>query len=901
VHTTEQINAALDGRYIIERLVGEGGMATVFLARDVKHKRPVALKVLKPDLGAIVGVDRFLGEIQVTANLQHPNLLPLFDSGSADSVLFYVMPFVEGETLRARLQREHQLPVDEALRMATAIAGALDYAHRHGVIHRDLKPENILLVEGQPLVADFGIALAVSKAGDGRITQTGLSLGTPQYMSPEQATGDRVIDARADIYSLGAVLYEMLTGEPPHTGSTSQAIIARMMTERPRTIRTTRATVPVYVEAAVMRALEKLPADRWSSAKEFAEALNGSRSVMVTQADVAGPGDAGDGRSTLERSLRRTRAVAAGAVAVAAVALVASALREPAAADPVWGMFDVMLPESVTVSTVAGSKVALSPDGMQLVVVGVRGQGRRALYRRGLSDPTFEQVRGSDSAFMPVFSPDGQRLAFIVDGTLRTVPISGGVPRILTDTAFAPTWGDDGRIYFTRGASVYSILADGGDLQPVLRPDTVGIQRGFRYPHALPGADRLVVGAIAPALNPDSTRLALVDVASGELTDLGIFGEQPRYVDSGHLLYSRGMSGEIYAVPFSLRRGQPTGPAVLVQQDVWNNTAGAAGYDVSRNGAFTFHRGTGGAVGTEHLIAVTPDGREELLSRAPASYKEPRISPDGQRVVVRDDASVTAGDLWLIELRTGGRTRLTSDNASIRGEWSRDGTRVVFLSSTDSVRAIARSWDRSAPDQVLATSPLRGARSLETVSLGPSGGWSAVRIGTDVTNPDVFIAPTDSLHSYRPLPVAATAASERMPRVSPNGRLLAFTSTESGAREVYVTPIPGPGPRVLVSAAGGTEPMWSPDGRYLYFRSTTADPRLMRATIVERPTLSVTSVDPLFADVFRRYDWHQAYDIFPDGRRFLMVGQPPNSRSTSTPGQVQVTLMTDWQRMLSRR
>jgi serine/threonine-protein kinase len=199
VYTNDQLNSALTGRYTIERGIGEGGMATVYLARDVRHNRKVALKVLKPDLGAVVGVERFLSEIEVTANLQHPNLLPLFDSGAEDGLLFYVMPFVEGETLRARLDREKQLPVEETVRLATAVASALDYAHRRGVIHRDLKPENILLHDGQPLVADFGIALAVSNAGGDRVTQTGLSLGTPRYMSPEQATGDRVIDARTDI------------------------------------------------------------------------------------------------------------------------------------------------------------------------------------------------------------------------------------------------------------------------------------------------------------------------------------------------------------------------------------------------------------------------------------------------------------------------------------------------------------------------------------------------------------------------------------------------------------------------------------------------------------------------------------------------------------------------------
>src|SRR5437868_4079424 len=228
------LNNTLAGRYAIEREIGAGGMATVYLARDLRHQRNVALKVLNPELGAVLGVERFLSEIKVTANLQHPNLLPLFDSGEAEGLLFYVMPYVQGESLRARLEREKQLPVDEAIRISTAVASALDYAHRHGVIHRDLKPENILMHEGQPLIADFGIALAVSNAGGSRITQTGLSLGTPQYMSPEQATGDRAVDGRSDIYSLGAVLYEMLVGEPPHTGATSQAIIARVLTDKPR-------------------------------------------------------------------------------------------------------------------------------------------------------------------------------------------------------------------------------------------------------------------------------------------------------------------------------------------------------------------------------------------------------------------------------------------------------------------------------------------------------------------------------------------------------------------------------------------------------------------------------------------------------------------------------------------
>lgn len=268
-----KLRSSLADRYEIDRLIGTGGMATVYLARDVRHHRQVAIKLLNPELGAVLGPERFLTEIRVTANLQHPNLLPLFDSGEIDGQLFYVMPYVEGESLRSRLDRERQLSIKEAVHIGSAIASALDYAHRHGVVHRDLKPENILLQEGQPLVADFGIALAVSNAGGARVTQTGLSLGTPHYMSPEQATGERQIDARSDIYSLGALVYEMLVGDPPHTGSTVQAIIARVLTDTPRDVRIARPSIPDHVAGAVHKALEKIPADRFESAREMCEAL----------------------------------------------------------------------------------------------------------------------------------------------------------------------------------------------------------------------------------------------------------------------------------------------------------------------------------------------------------------------------------------------------------------------------------------------------------------------------------------------------------------------------------------------------------------------------------------------------------------------------------------------------
>ena len=240
-----RLNSALEGRYAIERELGEGGMATVFLADDLKHERKVALKVLKPELAAVVGAERFLAEIKTTANLQHPNILPLFDSGEADGLVYYVMPYVEGESLREKLDREKQLGVEDSVAITRKVAGALDYAHGHGVVHRDIKPGNILLSEqGEPLIADFGIALAVAQAGAGRITETGLSLGTPHYMSPEQATGDRDVDPRSDVYALGCVLYEMLAGQPPFSATTAQAVLVKILTADAPSITSERRTVP---------------------------------------------------------------------------------------------------------------------------------------------------------------------------------------------------------------------------------------------------------------------------------------------------------------------------------------------------------------------------------------------------------------------------------------------------------------------------------------------------------------------------------------------------------------------------------------------------------------------------------------------------------------------------------
>ncbi len=304
-------------RYTIQRELGRGGTAIVYLAEDAKHRRPVALKVLRPELAEVLGRDRFEREIEIAARLAHPNILPLFDSGEADGLFFYVMPYVGGESLRDRLQREVQLPVDEAVGIALAIADALAHAHAAGVVHRDIKPENVLFQSGHAVVADFGIARAISAAAGDRLTHTGLVVGTPAYMSPEQASG-ALVDGRTDVYSLATVLYEMLSGRPPYDGATAQVMLARRLTEPVAPLRAQRDTVPEHIEAAVTCALARLPADRFRTVEAFAAALRSDSSAGAVRAPAStGPA----GSRPRDRRRRATLAMGGGAVLLVASAL----------------------------------------------------------------------------------------------------------------------------------------------------------------------------------------------------------------------------------------------------------------------------------------------------------------------------------------------------------------------------------------------------------------------------------------------------------------------------------------------------------------------------------------------------------------------------------------------------
>jgi serine/threonine-protein kinase len=652
-----RLNAALGDRYRIERELGEGGMATVYLADDLKHDRRVALKVLKPALAAVVGAERFLAEIKTTANLQHPHILPLFDSGEVEGFLFYVMPYVEGESLRERLDRETQLGVEEAVGIATDVAEALDYAHRQGIIHRDIKPANILLHDGRPLVADFGIALALSAAGQGRMTETGLSLGTPHYMSPEQAAADRDLSSRTDVYSVGAVLYEMLVGEPPHTGPSGQAVLVKILTDDVRPITDLRKSVPRHVAAAVMKALEKLPADRWGSAAVFAEALSRPEMTAAPMAGTGGP--AATGPHGLFGNVPFLAAVSV-AVLTGAVALWSLTRPEP---EAFVSRFSITLPDDQAIEDQGWTTVELSPDGRRFVYVGPGDNGPQ-LWLREMNQLRATPIPGTEGASSPFFSPDGQSVAFFTRGSLHVVSLAGGPPVTLVQDSLyeaGGAWGDDGFLY---------VIEAGPDLDPVVRlspsggpPDTVAVPdttagREFAWPDVLPnGAGVLFTTRFPSGVNEDA-EIAVASVTTGEVTTI-LQGIRARYVEPGLVVYARD-DGALLAAPFDAKALEVTGPSTPLLQGVLTKGIQSAEFSIARDGSLLYLRGES----SEQFVWGDRTGGEQAIDIDPAGgIGSVALSPDGGRVAV-SLVDEQGENIWIAELERGTLLRLTFEGGT---------------------------------------------------------------------------------------------------------------------------------------------------------------------------------------------------------------------------------------------
>lgn len=860
----ETLKAALADRYEIIREIGEGGMATVYLARDLRHQREVALKVLKPELGAVLGTERFLAEIRVTANLQHPNLLPLFDSGEAGGLLFYVMPFVRGETLRAKIDRERQLAVDEAVRIAVAVASALQCAHEGGVIHRDLKPENILIQSGQPVIADFGIALAVSKAGGTRVTQTGLSLGTPQYMSPEQATGDRVIDARSDIYSLGAVTYEMLSGEPPHSGSSAQAIIAKLMTSEPQPLNTLRSTIPVNVACAVERALAKLPADRFASAQEFASALQNPSFTIAGKYT----------RPNAEHSaaVRKWQRIAIGAGVMAGLLLAVGlwALTRPEPAKPVVRY--VLGMDSTEVLGGFLRRVALSPDG-ELLAYSVLPDFNLYVRRRDQLRGTI--VPGAQDAFSPFFSQDGRKIGYLSPpGLLKVVAVSGGPPVIVSDSigGGSGSFDADGRIYASRN-NQWDIVrltdSPGSALETITRVDTANGEQRHLWPEVLPGGKLMLFvityGTSGTAQSTRASTIAIADLATGKYRPL-LNGIRGTYSPSGHLLYATS-DGSLMVSEFDAKKGELRGsPASVVPGlRIGGGVFASSDFHVSRSGTLVYLTGTSG--NERELIWVGRDGRIEQVDPSwRGTFNSPSLAPDGNKVTV-SMSTPTQSDIWVKQLDRGPALKLTFEGSdNIYPVWTADGRSITYQSNASTPIGI---WTKRADGSAQALLQMHAKLDLSGMTWSRDGKWLVYRTSINVAGAGDLFAIRPGIDSV-PTVLLATPFGEVDPALSPDGKWLAYSSNETGRFEVYVVPFPEVrAAKWPISTSGATQPAWSHSGRELFFRSGG---NLMSVPVQTAPTFSAGAATPLFAtSTFLSNVNRRQYDVAPGDNRFIFI------------------------------
>ncbi len=852
--TIEKLTAALADRYRIERELGQGGMATVYLAADLKHDRQVAIKVLKPELAAVLGADRFVVEIKTTAALQHPHILPLFDSGTADGFLFYVMPFIQGETLRAKLDRESQLGVEEAVRITTQVADALDYAHRHGVSQRDIKPENILMHDGRPMVADFGIALAVSAAAGGRMTETGLSLGTPHYMSPEQATADKEITGRADIYSLASVLYEMLTGDPPHTGATAQQIIMKIITESAAPVTKARKNVPPNVAAALAQALEKLPADRFESAKAFAEALVNRTWTSTAFTDGGAGLYAGAGRAS------RRALVAVSAVAVLATAVAGWALLRPAPAPRV-ARFALLLPDSQALGAGNGTLATLTPDGRTLVYVSGDGALRR-LWVRPLDRLDAASLAGTENALNPAVSPDGTRIAFVTSSSpraLKVVPLTGGPVLMLTDSLVdlgGVSWGHDGYIYYDghlEGDGIARIKETGGRPEIASRPDTSRGETFHNVPSALPNGRGVLMVVRSVTRKGVGYDVAVLDTKSGTHRVL-VSGVSAQYAESGHLVYVTA-TGMLMAAPFDPSALRITGDAVLVGDGVAVRGATRVTLATSHDGTLAYVAGLARGVKRE-LVWV---GRDGVARAVDSSWTgdlagRPVLSPDGRSaaVTMRGPAEL---QVWVKQLDRGPATRVADVGAA--PSWSPGGKSLVFqVPGSGTLQTVPA-------DGSVLPSAIPGVGTGAQFS--SDGKWLVY-----TSRGDIFGQRTDG--DTTPVALVQDPGTQGNPTLSPDGRWLAYQSDETGTIQVYVRPFPDTKvAKRQVSTVASYAARWSRSGRELFYFGSDASglTSLYSVDVIPGVAFTTGTPKPLFSAAPFGPTATNTFDVSPDGQRFL--------------------------------
>ncbi len=884
------------GPYPIQALLGAGGMGEVYRAHDPRLGRDVAIKVLPAHLAAdVAALARFEREVRAVAALSHPNILAIHDFGTDQAIAYAVMELLEGETLRQRLAKG-PIPWRKAVRIAGQIAEGLAAAHAKGIIHRDLKPENVSIGDSdQVKILDFGLARVVPQghaAGEPVVaaTQPGTIMGTIGYLSPEQARGEEA-GRSSDIFAFGCLLYEMLSGRAPFARNTVAESLVAVLHDDPEPLAAEGREVPPSLEALVLRCIEKRVADRFQSASDLAFALRSAGSTTGRLTTTV--------RLDANAHRRRWMTLAVIAIAVAGVAAGAAVWRRAARPVETTAHLSFSIGDAMRLvpndSPSAGSSIAISADGRWMAFIVVKGRERYVALRE-LSRPDISILAGTEGALTPIFSPDSRWIAFFTETDLRKVPLAGGTPTIICPAppvARGGAWADDDRIYFSPSFSqgLQRVAAAGGNPVDVTKVELPSGEGNHLLPDVLPGAEA-VLFTVWKGGDFSTASIWSAALSTGERRLVIEAASAPRYVPPGFLVFARG--GGLFAIRFDARRLTTSGEAVPVVEGLWTDrTSGTAHYAVSRNGTLVYAAG-GETVERRRLAWVDRRGRIEPLPADAGFYANPRLSPDGRRVVVE-----ALNDLWVYDLQNAAFNRVTFRGVNQHAVWSPDGRRLALSSSHGTAlptvfwvdadgggtfEPVGRSGGVQFPaswngaDNVLAYARHPGAWPD-----AESGGWDIWASHPGAATPEARL-----MH---------TPFNEDQPIFSPDGRLLAYVSDETGRRDVYVRAYPSLGQRTRISVEGGTEPVWSRDGRELFFRHgrryysvevawTGGEIRASRPVLMFEGEFVLASLIPGFP----------SYDVAPDGQRFIVV-----AAASDSPRVAQLDVVLGWSRVLETR
>jgi serine/threonine protein kinase/Tol biopolymer transport system component len=882
------------GVYEVTAQIGEGGMGEVYRARDTKLDREVALKVL-PELFVSdpERVARFQREAKTLASLNHPNIAIIHGLEQAGEVHALVMELVPGEDLSQRIAGG-AIPIDEALPIARQIAEALEAAHEQGIIHRDLKPANIKVrSDGTVKVLDFGLAKAMEPAAGSSpsvsrsptittpaLTHAGVILGTAAYMSPEQAKG-RTVDKRSDVWAFGCVLYEMLTGRRAFPGHDVADVLGAVIHTEPAWAALPTAVPPV-LGRFLRQCLQKAPAQRVRDMGDVRLALEG----------------AFDPDSAINVPRRRSIAlwVAAGLVLTAIASGLIGWSLSPAEIRSV-SRFAHVLPNDRSFTQNVRPLIAVSPDGSSIVYV-----ASNQLYRRAVGDLEAMPIRGTEGTPSgPFFSPDGQTLGYwdFAAEQLRAVAIAGGTPSVLARASsfYSATWGPDDAIYYGQENGIWRVAARGGEPQRL-----VAVEPGERVhgPQLLPDGKTILfslvrIGSMVGSSTAwDTAQVIAQSLDTGERTVL-VRGSDARYVPTGHLTYAMGTA--LFAIPFDVARREITGRPVPIVERVQRavrtpGSSGSANYDFSRDGtlAYVALQEQSAEERARSLVAVDLTGRVTPLLEEQRDYWRPRISPDGTRVAVEVLDAEGRAQIWLVELERKTAHPFTTEREESFVAWTPDGRSVIYRSRRGGNIGIYRqAADGSGDAELLLQSAVEtvptdvSRKGVLAFAEGPQTGARSIRmLQIDQKSTSEFLD---------------TLAWEHMAVFSPDGRWIAYASDESGEMEVYVRPYPrAPGVGRPVSVGGGTGPVWAPTGTTLFYRGAAGD--LMAVPTTLTPGFSAGRPRPMFRfdRVFRMSGNAAAYDIHPDGTRFIMVTELENP----TLPRRQINVVENWFEELRR-